>query len=81
MVTAQIKMKALVVSRLMLGDIPDWRTFEDERKTASDIAELRGAFHRKLGAITVTYQRRRRSSLKRTLRTRNITTSPVFVTK
>ena len=43
MVTAQIKMKALVVSRLMLGDIPDWRTFEDERKTASDIVNRRAA--------------------------------------
>src|ERR1700730_7896828 len=37
MVTAEIKMKALVVSRLLLGDIPDWRTFEDERKTACKI--------------------------------------------
>jgi hypothetical protein len=43
MVTAQIKMKALVVSRLLLGDIPDWRTFEDERKTASDIVNRRAA--------------------------------------
>jgi hypothetical protein len=43
MVTAQIKMKALVVSRLLLGDIPDWQTFEDERKTAADIVNRRAA--------------------------------------
>ena len=43
MVNAQTKMKALVVSRLLLGDIPDWRTFEDERKTAGKIANRRAA--------------------------------------
>jgi hypothetical protein len=34
---AQIKMKALVVSRLLLGDFADWQTFENERGTASKI--------------------------------------------
>jgi hypothetical protein len=43
MVNAQTKMKALVVSRLLLGDIPDWRTFEDERKAAGKIANRRAA--------------------------------------
>jgi len=37
MVNAQIKMKALVVSRLMMGDIPTWQAFESERETASKI--------------------------------------------
>jgi hypothetical protein len=31
MVSAQIKMKALVVSRLMMGDITNWAAFERER--------------------------------------------------
>ena len=35
---AQIKMKALVASRLLMGDIDDWRTFERERDTAGKIA-------------------------------------------
>ena len=35
---AQTKMKALVVSRLLLGDINDWQTFERERDTAGKIA-------------------------------------------
>jgi hypothetical protein len=43
MVNAQIKMKALVVSRLLLGDIPDWRTFDNERKTADEIVNRRAA--------------------------------------
>ena len=37
MADAQTKMKALVVSRLMLGDITDWVTFESERATAEKI--------------------------------------------
>jgi hypothetical protein len=37
-VNAQTKMKALVVSRLLLGDINDWETFEQERDTAGKIA-------------------------------------------
>jgi len=36
-VNAQFKMKALVVSRLLLGDIPDWRTFQSERQAAGKI--------------------------------------------
>ncbi len=43
MVSAQIKMKALVVSRLMMGDITNWTTFERERVTASQIANRRTA--------------------------------------
>jgi len=41
--TAQTKMKALVVSRLLLGDINDWRTFEQERETAAKILNRRAA--------------------------------------
>jgi hypothetical protein len=37
MVNAQIKMKALVMSRLLLGDIPDWRAFANEREAAGKI--------------------------------------------
>ena len=37
MVSAQTKMKTLVVSRLLLGDIPNWQVFEAERKTAGEI--------------------------------------------
>ncbi|MBV8356599.1 MAG: hypothetical protein JO189_01485, partial [Deltaproteobacteria bacterium] len=36
-------MKALVVSRLLLGHISDWQTFEGERKTANDIVNRRAA--------------------------------------
>ncbi len=36
-------MKALVVSRLLLGDIPDWQTFESERETAGNILNRRAA--------------------------------------
>jgi hypothetical protein len=43
MVSAQIKMKALVVSRLMMGDITNWAAFERERNTASQIANRRTA--------------------------------------
>lgn len=43
MVNAQTKMKALVVARLLLGDIPDWPTFEAERKTAGEILNRRTA--------------------------------------
>jgi hypothetical protein len=43
MVTAQIKMKALVVARLLLGDIRDWQTFENERKRAHEIVNRRAA--------------------------------------
>ena len=41
MVPAQIKMKALVVSRLMMGDITNWIDFENERKSAGQIANRR----------------------------------------
>jgi hypothetical protein len=37
MVNAQTKMKALVVSRLLMGDIPEWQAFESERETANKI--------------------------------------------
>lgn len=43
MVNAQVKMKALVVSRLLLGDIPDWNSFEQERSTAGKIVNRRAA--------------------------------------
>ena len=43
MVNAQAKLKALVVSRLMLGDIPDWDSFEKERSTAGKIVNRRAA--------------------------------------
>ena len=43
MADAQTKMKALVVSRLMLGDITDWVTFESERATAQKITNRRTA--------------------------------------
>ena len=36
-------MKALVVSRLMMGDITNWTAFERERNTASQIANRRTA--------------------------------------
>jgi len=34
---AQIKMKALVVSRLMLGDFRNWQAFANEREFAGKI--------------------------------------------
>lgn len=43
MAAAQIRMKALVVSRLMIGDIPNWVAFEKERDTALRIANRRTA--------------------------------------
>ncbi|MHB8529318.1 MAG: hypothetical protein ACYC8V_07390 [Caulobacteraceae bacterium] len=43
MAAAQIKMKALVVARLLMGDITNWATFESERKTAGQIANRRTA--------------------------------------
>ena len=36
-------MKALVVSRLLLGDFDDWKTFEQERETAGKILNRRAA--------------------------------------
>jgi len=41
--TAQTKMKALVVSRLLLGDLDDWKAFEQERETARQILNRRAA--------------------------------------
>ena len=41
--TAQTKMKALVASQLLLGDIDDWKTFEQERETARKISNRRAA--------------------------------------
>lgn len=43
MITAQTKMKALVVARLMMGDITNWDDFESERSTAAQIANRRTA--------------------------------------
>jgi hypothetical protein len=43
MAAAQIRMKALVVSRLMMGDLPNWAAFEKERNTAGMIANRRTA--------------------------------------
>jgi hypothetical protein len=43
MVAAQTKMKALVASRLLMGDITNWTIFENERKTAGLIANRRTA--------------------------------------
>lgn len=40
---AQTRMKALVTSRLLLGDIDDWRVFEQERDTAGKIANRHAA--------------------------------------
>jgi hypothetical protein len=40
---AQIKMKALVASRLLMGDINDWRVFEQERDMARKIANRHAA--------------------------------------
>lgn len=40
---AQTKMKALVASRLLLGDINDWKTFQNERDTAGKIANRQAA--------------------------------------
>ena len=37
MVNAQTKMKALVLARLLLGDIPDWQSFESQRASAGKI--------------------------------------------
>jgi hypothetical protein len=41
MVSAQLKMKALVASRLLMGDITTWTAFESERKTAGQIPNRR----------------------------------------
>lgn len=43
MVNAQIRMKALVLSRLLLGDLPDWDTFKTECETADKIVNRRAA--------------------------------------
>lgn len=43
MVGAQTKMKALVASRLMMGDINSWVLFENERRTAGQITNRRTA--------------------------------------
>jgi len=43
MAPAHIRMKALVGSRLMMGDIPNWAAFESERETAGQIANRRTA--------------------------------------
>jgi hypothetical protein len=40
---AQTKMKALVASRLLMGDINDWGVFEQERETARKIANRHAA--------------------------------------
>ena len=42
-VTAQTRMKALVMSRLLMGDISSWDAFERERKTANQITNRRTA--------------------------------------
>ena len=42
-VAAQTKMKALVMSRLLMGDISSWAAFEKERKTADQITNRRTA--------------------------------------
>ncbi|HVA15343.1 MAG TPA: hypothetical protein VNF99_18985 [Stellaceae bacterium] len=41
--SAQTRMKALVVSRLLLGDIKDWKTFQRERETAGKITNRHAA--------------------------------------
>jgi len=38
MAAAQIRMKALVASRLMMGDLPNWAAFEKERNTAAPVS-------------------------------------------
>ena len=43
MVPASIKMKALVASRLLMGEITAWTAFEDERKMAGRIVNRRTA--------------------------------------
>lgn len=43
MVSAQIKMKALVVSRLLMGDITNWAAFEDQRRRANQITNRQAA--------------------------------------
>lgn len=43
MAAAQTRMKALVASRLMMGDLPNWAAFERERNTAGMIANRRTA--------------------------------------
>ena len=42
-ISAQTRMKALVMARLLMGDISSWNAFENERKTASQIANRRTA--------------------------------------
>jgi hypothetical protein len=42
-VTAQTRMKALVMSRLLMGDISRWDAFEQERKAANQITNRRTA--------------------------------------
>lgn len=41
MSAAQLRMKALVAARLMMGDLPNWAAFERERNTARMIANRR----------------------------------------
>jgi hypothetical protein len=43
MVSAQVKMKALVISRLLMGDISNWTVFDRERQAAGQIANRRAA--------------------------------------
>jgi hypothetical protein len=43
MASAQIRMKALVAARLMMGDLPNWAAFDRERNTATMIANRRTA--------------------------------------
>ena len=38
---AQIKMKALVAARLLMGDLNDWNQFKEERETANKIINRR----------------------------------------
>jgi hypothetical protein len=42
-VTAKVRMKALVVSRLLMGELTNWAIFEKERKTATQVANRRTA--------------------------------------
>jgi hypothetical protein len=51
MVSAQLKMKALMASRLLMGDITTWTAFESERKTAGQIPKRRiaGSVSKQIG--------------------------------
>jgi hypothetical protein len=80
---AQTKMKALVASRLLLGDINDWGTFERERDTARRIANRRTArsVSSQIGRTYRDLSSETRRFIEKILPVASTKTSRVFVTK